>query len=115
MNARHWNTIRCVESHTARLTQRHGGDVGGKVISSWQPKGNFLATAGKNGIVHIWDRHGERVPDGEIRPRGPGAILALEWDNAGELLAVLQEGNGKPPAPQSQPANPPRSRTLGLT
>ena len=63
------------------------------VLFSWQPEGTFLATVGKNGIVHIWDRHGEKIQGGEIQLKGSGAVLALEWDADGERVAVLQEGN----------------------
>ena len=53
-----------------------------------------MATAGRNGVVHIWDRHGLRVPDGDIVLKGSGEVLALEWDASGEVVAVLQQGNG---------------------
>lgn len=43
-------------------------------------------------MVHIFDRHGQRVD--EISLQGHGPILSLEWDVDGECLAVLQEGNG---------------------
>lgn len=44
------------------------------------------------GLVHIFDRHGQRID--EISPQGTGPILCLDWDLDGECLAVLQEGNG---------------------
>ena len=71
------------------LHRRHGDRF------SWQPDGNFLATAGRSGVVHIWDRHGERVD--EVQLMGEGAVLSLEWDSDGECLAVLQDGNGQIP------------------
>lgn len=72
-----------------------GGDSGGRpLLFSWQPRGNFLATVGRNAVVHIWDRHGEKIPDGEIMCKGQGPVLAVEWDAQGEVVAVLQEGNG---------------------
>ena len=64
----------------------------GSVIFSWQPDGNFLATAGCNGLVHIFGRHGEQVD--EIALSTSGQVTALEWDKDGECLAVLQQGNG---------------------
>lgn len=50
---------------------------------------NLLHTTG---LVHIFDRHGQRVD--EISLQGQGNILSLDWDVDGECLAVLQEGNG---------------------
>lgn len=44
------------------------------------------------GLVHIFDRYGQRVD--EISLQGNGMILSLDWDVDGESLAVLQEGNG---------------------
>lgn len=64
----------------------------GSVIFSWQPDGNFLATAGCNGLVHIFGRHGEQVD--EIALSTSGQVTGLEWDKDGECLAVLQQGNG---------------------
>lgn len=73
---------------------KHAGGSGRTgVLFSWHPDGTFLATVGKNGIVHIWDRHGEKIPGGEIQLKGAGAVLAVEWDTDGERVAVLQEGN----------------------
>eukprot|EP01038_Epipyxis_sp_PR26KG_P006561 gene6561-9018_t len=67
----------------------------GKVIFSWHPEGNFLASAGRNGIIHITDRHGEIID--EIPMASSAPILALEWDKDGEYLAILQDGNGLVP------------------
>ncbi|CAM9486784.1 unnamed protein product, partial [Phaeothamnion confervicola] len=44
------------------------------------------------GLVHIFDRHGQRVD--ELSVAGSGRVLALRWDADGESLAILQEGNG---------------------
>jgi WD repeat-containing protein 19 len=75
---------------------KHGAGGSGKqaVQFAWQGQGNFLATVGSNAVVHVWDRHGEMVPDGEVVLKGQGPVLALAWDTSGEVLAVLQEGNG---------------------
>ncbi|CAM9233510.1 unnamed protein product [Chrysoparadoxa australica] len=64
----------------------------GRVLFSWQGEGNMLATAGTNGLVHVFDRHGEGLD--EISLQGPGEVLSLRWDKDGESLAILQEGNG---------------------
>ena len=67
----------------------------GKVTFAWQPDGNYLATAGSNGLVHVFGRTGEQVD--EISLSASGRVLALEWDCDGTMLAVLQEGNGMVP------------------
>ena len=67
----------------------------GSVIFKWQPGGNFLATAGANGLVHIFDRHGKQVDEVSLRSSQP--VLDLCWDYVGESLAVLQQGNGEVP------------------
>ena len=67
----------------------------GSVIFKWQPGGNFLATAGSNGLVHIFDRHGKQVD--EVSLRSSKEVLDLAWDYVGESLAVLQSGNNEIP------------------
>lgn len=44
------------------------------------------------GLVHVFDRHGQRID--EISCGGNGPLLSLEWDGYGESLAVLREGSG---------------------
>eukprot|EP00750_Incisomonas_marina_P015809 INCI18667.1.p1 GENE.INCI18667.1~~INCI18667.1.p1 ORF type:complete len:1397 (-),score=234.22 INCI18667.1:122-4312(-) len=68
--------------------KKHGP---GAVIFSWQPSGSFLATAGSNGIVHIFDRNGNQVD--EVALNKPTPCLHLAWDKDGENLAILQEKN----------------------
>ena len=77
------------------FTIEHHNHGVGKVLFSWQPAGNLLATAGVNGIVNIFDRHGTRVDEISLRSRKE--ILKLEWDKDGECLAILQEGSGAIP------------------
>lgn len=75
-----------------RGPQNHGN---GALQFAWQPQGNFLATGGASGVVHIWDRHGEfhaEVPPVPIGS-GTGAVMSLEWDRGGDCLAVLQNGS----------------------
>jgi WD repeat-containing protein 19 len=67
----------------------------GKVVFAWQPDGNYLATAGSNGLVHIFGRTGEQVD--EISLSAPGRVLDLQWDRDGSCLAVLQDGNSQMP------------------
>jgi len=68
--------------------KKHGP---GAVIFSWQPSGSFLATAGANGIVHIFDRNGNQVDEVALNDQNPCRQLA--WDKDGENLAILQEDN----------------------
>ena len=49
------------------FTIEHHNHGVGKVLFSWQPAGNLLATAGVNGIVNIFDRHGTRVDEISLR------------------------------------------------
>ena len=63
----------------------------GKVVFSWHPEGNFLASAGSNAIIQVTDRNGGIVD--EIPMTSTAPILDLAWDKDGENLAVLQEGN----------------------
>jgi WD repeat-containing protein 19 len=76
--------------------ESQGGNDSSKqpVEFAWQGQGNFLASVASNGVVRVLDRHGEMVPDGEVVLKGQGQVLALAWDASGEILAVLQEGNG---------------------
>eukprot|EP01035_Chromulina_nebulosa_P018174 gene18174-23832_t len=67
----------------------------GPVRFIWHPEGNFIASAGRNGIVQITDRHGEIVDEVPMNVAAP--ILSLSWDKDGEFLAILQEGNGVVP------------------
>jgi WD repeat-containing protein 19 len=67
----------------------------GEVIFSWHPEGNFIASAGKNCVVQITDRHGDILDEISMTSNAP--ILDLQWDKDGDLLAILQEGNGVVP------------------
>ncbi|XP_065839406.1 WD repeat-containing protein 19-like isoform X2 [Oscarella lobularis] len=64
----------------------HGGP--GPLRMHWQKKhGNYLATSGSNGIVHIFDRHGDLKE--EISLHG-----GLDWDKDGDILAMIQDKTG---------------------
>ncbi|KAJ0402088.1 hypothetical protein ATCC90586_000273 [Pythium insidiosum] len=67
----------------------------GPVVFGWQPNGGFLATAGKNGLVHIFDRQGEQYDEIGLDMSTP--VLALEWDPEGSTLAILQQGSSVVP------------------
>ncbi|KAG7395718.1 WD repeat-containing protein 19 [Phytophthora boehmeriae] len=67
----------------------------GPVVFAWHPNGTFLATAGKNGLVHIFDRQGEQHDEIGLDLTAP--VLALEWDTEGSTLAILQQGSSVVP------------------
>lgn len=67
----------------------------GPVVFGWQPNGGFLATAGKNGLVHIFDRQGEQYDEIGLDMTAP--VLGLEWDPEGATLAILQQGSSVVP------------------
>ena len=63
----------------------------GSVVFKWHPQGAFLATCGSNRIVNIFNRQGTPLPG--IPLEGTGKCMQLEWDPAGETLAILQSGS----------------------
>ncbi|PNW73788.1 hypothetical protein CHLRE_13g572700v5 [Chlamydomonas reinhardtii] len=72
----------------------------GKVLFEWSPKGNFLAAAGSKRKVNIFDRNGRlydevHFPPAEYpNPDGRACAAAqMQWDPAGEQLAILPAGN----------------------
>ncbi|RLN32585.1 hypothetical protein BBJ28_00018526 [Nothophytophthora sp. Chile5] len=67
----------------------------GPVVFAWHPGGTFLATAGKNGLVHIFDRQGEQHDEIGLDLAAP--VLALEWDTEGSTLAIVQQGSSVVP------------------
>eukprot|EP00940_MAST-03C_sp_MAST-3C-sp2_P000948 g948.t1 len=62
----------------------------GRVSTAWQRDGNFLATCGVTGLVHIFDRQGDEVDEIELEK---GGRVILDWDFEGENLAILQENS----------------------
>jgi len=65
----------------------HGGT---EPKAKWQKKvGNFLATAGSNRTVQIWDRNGASVKVIDL----PGDCTDLDWCHDGALLAIIQAGS----------------------
>lgn len=67
----------------------------GSVVFAWHPNGTFLATAGTNGLVHIFDRQGEQHDEIGLDLTAP--VVALEWDSEGSTLAILQQGSSVVP------------------
>ena len=68
-----------------------GGSNDGKTLMDWQPDGNFVAIAGTNRQIQIFDRYGHVVDD--VTLTAAGAVLHIGWDKDGEVLAILQASN----------------------
>jgi WD repeat-containing protein 19 len=67
----------------------------GPVIFSWQKQGNYLAVAGANRRVQIFDRQGKIYH--QISLTQQGTVITLDWDKEGEVLAILQKNTGMVP------------------
>ena len=62
----------------------------GPVNIKWQKRhGNYLAVAGTENGVQLYDRHGELRREVSL----PGAFLCMDWQKDGDVLAVLQDRN----------------------
>lgn len=68
------------------VDSRHHGT--GEILFTWNPKGNYVASAGSSRVVQIFDREGELVD--QIVPPSPSACTALEWNYDGSTLAIIQ-------------------------
>ncbi|MCI4395062.1 hypothetical protein PGIGA_G00175990 [Pangasianodon gigas] len=54
----------------------------------WQKSlGNYLAVAGPDNSVKIFDRHGQKMNEMNL----PGRCVSLDWDKDGDTLAVIAE------------------------
>ena len=73
------------------FTVDHSTNGKGPVQFAWNRGGNILACCGVNRQLSVYDRQGKAV-DQKTLPN-VGACLALEWDSAGETLAVMQQGS----------------------
>jgi WD repeat-containing protein 19 len=66
-----------------------GKNGNGKVIYKWQKKRSaFLASAGTNNAVNIFDRNGQMVAEIPLT----GACKGLDWDAEGDMLAIISDG-----------------------
>ena len=62
----------------------------GPVKFAWQKDGNYLASVGSNGLLQVFDRHGQVVNEVALNDQGSDArIISLEWDSEGDCLAML--------------------------
>lgn len=47
--------------HLFVINPKYHGE--GRVVVAWQREGNFLATCGVSGLVHVFDRQGDEVDE----------------------------------------------------
>ncbi|KAI0219650.1 WD repeat-containing protein 19 [Lamellibrachia satsuma] len=70
------------------LERTHGQ---GTIKFAWQKNlGNYIATAGFDHIVRIYDRHGVMIEEISL----PGNCTGLGWDMDGDTLAVINDKSG---------------------
>ncbi|TSN95726.1 WD repeat-containing protein 19 [Bagarius yarrelli] len=81
---RQWN----VESPIRVFTLSEKAWSGSCLQYKWQRSlGNFLAVAGPDNSVKIYDRHGQKINQINL----PGRCVFLDWDKDGDTLAVIAE------------------------
>ncbi|XP_049328400.1 WD repeat-containing protein 19 isoform X1 [Astyanax mexicanus] len=70
------------------FTLSEKGWSGSALQYRWQKAlGNYLAVAGPDNSVKIFDRHGQKMNELSL----PGRCVSLDWDKDGDILAVIAE------------------------
>uniref|UniRef100_A0A3B5B1S0 WD repeat-containing protein 19 n=1 Tax=Stegastes partitus TaxID=144197 RepID=A0A3B5B1S0_9TELE len=60
--------------------------VGSNLLYKWQKTlGNYIAVAGQDNSVKIFDRHGHKWTELSL----PGRCVGMDWDKDGDILAVI--------------------------
>ncbi|XP_037103187.1 WD repeat-containing protein 19 [Syngnathus acus] len=60
--------------------------MGSKLLYKWQKShGNYIAVAGQDSSVKIFDRHGHKWTEISL----PGCCVGMDWDKDGDILAVI--------------------------
>ncbi|XP_053281437.1 WD repeat-containing protein 19-like [Pleuronectes platessa] len=60
--------------------------AGSNLLYKWQKTvGNFIAVAGQDNSVKIFDRHGQKWTELNL----PGRCVGMDWDKDGDILAVI--------------------------
>ncbi|KAM6940536.1 WD repeat-containing protein 19 [Xenentodon cancila] len=60
--------------------------VGSNLLYKWQKSlGNYIAVAGQDSTVKIFDRHGHKWTELNL----PGRCVGMDWDKDGDILAVI--------------------------
>ncbi|XP_056135515.1 WD repeat-containing protein 19 [Lampris incognitus] len=61
---------------------------GSSLLYKWQKSlGNYIAVAGNDNSLKIFDRHGQKRNELNL----PGRCVAMDWDKDGDILAVIAE------------------------
>uniref|UniRef100_A0A0R3RUL2 WD repeat-containing protein 19 n=1 Tax=Elaeophora elaphi TaxID=1147741 RepID=A0A0R3RUL2_9BILA len=66
------------------LTEKELGE--GEPVFEWRSKGNYLAVAGSNNSVKLYDRSGNLIDELDLS----GRVEALSWDRDGDMLAIMK-------------------------
>ncbi|XP_055768737.1 WD repeat-containing protein 19 [Salvelinus fontinalis] len=62
--------------------------LGSCLLYKWQKTlGNYIAVAGSDSSVKIFDRHGQRKNELNL----PGRCVGMDWDKDGDILAVISD------------------------
>ncbi|XP_076021576.1 WD repeat-containing protein 19 [Genypterus blacodes] len=62
--------------------------AGSSLLYKWQKTlGNYIAVAGHDNSVKIFDRHGQKMSELSL----PGRCVSMDWDKDGDILAVVAE------------------------
>uniref|UniRef100_A0A8C3GBG4 WD repeat-containing protein 19 n=1 Tax=Cyclopterus lumpus TaxID=8103 RepID=A0A8C3GBG4_CYCLU len=60
--------------------------AGSNLLYKWQKTlGNYIAVAGQDNSVKIFDRHGQKWSELSL----PGRCVGMDWDKDGDILAVI--------------------------
>ncbi|KAK2918993.1 WD repeat-containing protein 19 [Channa argus] len=60
--------------------------AGSNILYRWQKTlGNYIAVAGQDNSVNIFDRHGHKVTELNL----PGRCVGMDWDKDGDILVVI--------------------------
>uniref|UniRef100_A0A3P9KAP6 WD repeat-containing protein 19 n=1 Tax=Oryzias latipes TaxID=8090 RepID=A0A3P9KAP6_ORYLA len=60
--------------------------TGSNLLYKWQKSlGNYIAVAGQDNSVKIFDRYGHKWTELNL----PGRCMGMDWDNDGDILAVI--------------------------
>ncbi|TWW59365.1 WD repeat-containing protein 19 [Takifugu flavidus] len=60
--------------------------AGASLLYKWQKSlGNYIAVAGHDSTVQIFDRHGHKYAEINL----PGRCVGLDWDKDGDILAMI--------------------------
>ncbi|KAF0037436.1 hypothetical protein F2P81_010310 [Scophthalmus maximus] len=85
------NTVEAYDPQTNEWTQNvfilaDSAWAGSSLLYKWQKTlGNYIAVAGQDNSVKIFDRHGHKWTELNL----PGRCVGMDWDKDGDILAVI--------------------------